>query len=573
MKTTAKDLPFHLRKYIVEQDYEQYTPVDQACWRYVLRQLKNFLSQHAHESYLEGLEKTGIEIERIPKIEEISSKLEKFGWRALPVSGFIPPAAFMELQSLGVLPIASAMRSLEHLTYTPAPDIVHEAAGHAPILIQPEFAQYLRNYAQVARKALLSSEDLELYEAIRLLSDLKENPNSTAKEIEDAQTGLEKTVQKISFVSEASLLGRMNWWTAEYGLIGDLENPKIFGAGLLSSVEESKWCLSDRVKKIPLSLKCLETNYDITEPQPQLFVTPNFKTMTTVLNEMAETMAFRQGELPSVKKAIQAKTVNTVELDSGVQISGRCCEVITASDLKTIVYLKFEGPTQLSYKEKEISGQGKTYHSSGYGTALGPLKSQSWSSVIGKKGSPVSFEFASGVQVQGVLKNHLEKDGKPLLLTFENCTVAYKDQKLFEPAWGLYDLALGEKVTSVFGGPADRETYGDTDDFVARRVPKRQITASQKELYHQYQKVRDLREQKISGIELEKNLEPLLATQEQKFPEDWLLLLESYELLLHRASKGSSLTEKVLSKLRKFQSQHPEQKSVIEDGLFLAPQI
>lgn len=132
-------LPEHLKKYIVEQNYDRYTPLDQAVWRYCLRQLKKFLSVHGHESYLTGLEKTGIDVESIPKISDMSEKLQKFGWRALPVSGFIPPAAFMELQSLSILPIASDMRSIDHLLYTPAPDIVHEAAGHAPIIVDPEY--------------------------------------------------------------------------------------------------------------------------------------------------------------------------------------------------------------------------------------------------------------------------------------------------------------------------------------------------------------------------------------------------------------------------------------------------
>src|SRR4051812_2900251 len=96
-------LPQHLQKYIVDQDYSKYSALDHAVWRYVLRQLRNFLGEHAHKSYLEGLKKTGIDIEQIPRIEHISRELEKFGWRALPVSGFIPPAAFMELQSLSVL--------------------------------------------------------------------------------------------------------------------------------------------------------------------------------------------------------------------------------------------------------------------------------------------------------------------------------------------------------------------------------------------------------------------------------------------------------------------------------------
>ncbi|MCK6596989.1 MAG: aromatic amino acid hydroxylase [Bdellovibrionaceae bacterium] len=283
-----ENLPQHLRKYIVEQDYSKYTPIDHAVWRFILRQLKKFLKVNAHECYLEGLEKTGITEDRIPSIAELSKNLEKFGWRALPVSGFIPPAAFMELQSLSVLPIASDMRSLEHLLYTPAPDIVHEAAGHAPILIHPEFSNYLKKYAQVAKKALISKEDLELYEAIRILSDIKENPHSNSEQIMEAEENLKFKSKSITHVSEASLLSRMNWWTAEYGLIGSLDKPKIFGAGLLSSVGESKWCLSDAVKKIPLSLDCLNYSYDITEPQPQLFVTPNFQTLTLVLEQMAK---------------------------------------------------------------------------------------------------------------------------------------------------------------------------------------------------------------------------------------------------------------------------------------------
>ena len=142
---TPVQLPEHLKKYIVEQDEAKYTPIDQACWRYVMRQLRDFLCIYAHESYIDGLTQTGISTESIPQISEISSHLEKFGWRALPVSGFIPPAAFMELQALSVLPIASDMRTLGHIKYTPAPDIVHEAAGHAPLLANKEFSDYLQN--------------------------------------------------------------------------------------------------------------------------------------------------------------------------------------------------------------------------------------------------------------------------------------------------------------------------------------------------------------------------------------------------------------------------------------------
>jgi phenylalanine-4-hydroxylase len=190
--TTKGKIPSHLKPFIVEQDYSRYTPEDQAVWRFIMRQLKSFLSEHAHESYLDGLIKTGITVDRIPEIGRIDERLEGIGWGAVAVSGFIPPAAFMEFQSLGILPIACDMRTLDHLLYTPAPDIVHEAAGHAPILANPDYAAYLRKYGEIARHAILSREDLEQYEAIRVLSDVKENPQSTPQDIAAAELRLEE---------------------------------------------------------------------------------------------------------------------------------------------------------------------------------------------------------------------------------------------------------------------------------------------------------------------------------------------------------------------------------------------
>lgn len=572
-------LPPHLRKYVVEQNYEKYTPVDQAVWRYILRQLKAFLSKHAHECYVEGLEKTGIDVERIPKISEISEKIEKFGWRALPVSGFIPPAAFMELQALGVLPVASDMRTLDHLLYTPAPDIVHEAAGHAPILIHPEFSDYLRRYAQVAKKAIISKEDLDLYEAIRELSDIKENPNSTPEQIAAAEKNLETVGQNISHISEASELSRMNWWTAEYGLIGPLDNPKIFGAGLLSSVGESKWCLSDKVKKIPLTVDCIKMTYDITEPQPQLFVAPDFKTLTKVLNDMAEQMAFRVGGLSGLHKVIQAQSVNTAELNSGLQMSGQVVEAIT-DDKNHVAYLRLQGPTQLCYQDQELPGHDKKYHGHGFGTPLGFLKSfptkcpstlseSEWRSLQVIPGQNTRLEFTSGVVVTGTVQNQLRKDSKTVLLTLTDAKAEFKGRVLFDPAWGTYDMALGSSVPSVFGGPADREAYGETTDFVAKRVPTPHYSANDLAKHAHYGAVRKLREQKIAGNELTTELQKILSAHREVFPEDWLLILEALELIKARAANSPFRNdlEQALAALAK---KDAKTQGLIEDGLILS---
>ena len=96
-------LPKHLKQFIKPQNYEDYTPINQAVWRYVMRKNVDYLSKVAHDSYLQGLDKTGIEIERIPSMYGMNRILKEIGWAAVAVDGFIPPNAFMEFQAYKVL--------------------------------------------------------------------------------------------------------------------------------------------------------------------------------------------------------------------------------------------------------------------------------------------------------------------------------------------------------------------------------------------------------------------------------------------------------------------------------------
>ena len=99
--------------------------------------------------------------------------LRDLDWRAVVVDGFIPPAIFMEFQALKILVIALDMRSADHLLYTPAPDIVHESAGHAPFIVDIDYAEFLQRFGEVGMKAISTKADLEQYEVIRQLSILK----------------------------------------------------------------------------------------------------------------------------------------------------------------------------------------------------------------------------------------------------------------------------------------------------------------------------------------------------------------------------------------------------------------
>ncbi len=549
-------LPEHLQKYKSLQNYENYTPQDQAVWRYCLRQLKEFLSRNGHSCYLAGLDKTGITSESIPKISEMSQALQKFGWTAMPVSGFIPPAAFMELQSLGILPIACDMRTIDHILYTPAPDIVHEAAGHAPIIIDPEYADYLKQYSQVAKKSIISKEDIELYEAIRDLSDIKENPSSTENQIKYAEIKLQETLKKITHTSEASQLSRMNWWTAEYGLIGDLGQPKIFGAGLLSSIGESKFCLTEKVKKIPLSLDCIHQGYDITEPQPQLFVTPDFKTLVNVLNEFAQTMAYNTGGVSALEKAHKAESINTIEFENKIQISGQLETYLV--DQEKIIFLKFSGPTQLAFKNQEISGHGKNYHSQGYSSPVGKFTIDN---LVLNQQTTMSYE--SGFKINGILTQKNSVDQNAVIYSFNQVTMTYKNEIYFKPEWGILDIITGHNVISVFGGPADRLRFGSTDDFIATIVPPYSPTLEQKNIYNIFQIIRVYREGNNSNSV---DLESLFEKAKKNASDEWLIFLELFEL----ASKFNfSCKTSIKNYLDLLIIRHPQHQTVIEDGLQL----
>src|SRR5947207_8268210 len=255
--------------------------------------------------------------------------LGRIDWGAVAVDGFIPPAAFMEFQAYKVLVIACDMRQIHHIEYTPAPDIVHEAAGHAPIIVDREYSNYLQRFGEVGAKAMSSKKDFELYQAIRHLSILKELPNGEAKEIEEATRLVEERQRNLGNPSEMARLSRLHWWTVEYGLIGTLENPKIYGAGLLSSIGESVSCLESKVKKIPYSIDAADTAFDITTKQPQLFVCRDFKHLSDVLEEFAGTIAFTVGGLEGINKAIECNNTATCEYSSGLQVSGLFTGAIT----------------------------------------------------------------------------------------------------------------------------------------------------------------------------------------------------------------------------------------------------
>ena len=149
------------------------------------------------------------------------------------------------------------------------------------------------------------------------MSIIKEDPNTEKKEIVQAEKDIELIQSNMGQPSEMAQIRNLHWWTVEYGLIGTVKNPKIYGAGLLSSIAESESCLKPAVKKIPYNIDAVDIAFDITEMQPQLFVTPNYRHLTKVLEEFADSMALRTGGLSGLKKVIESKNTKYVAMALG----------------------------------------------------------------------------------------------------------------------------------------------------------------------------------------------------------------------------------------------------------------
>lgn len=568
-----KRLPDHLRQFINNQDYESYTPIDQAVWRYVMRKNVDYLQKVAHESYIGGLKKTGISTEYIPSMYGMNRILKDIGWAAVAVDGFIPPTAFMEFQAYNVLVIAEDIRQIQNIEYTPAPDIIHESAGHAPIIANPEYAEYLRRFGEIGSKAISSAQDYEMYEAIRHLSIVKEDRESDQKVIDRAEQRVLDLQNSITELSEMSKIRNLHWWTVEYGLIGDLKNPKIYGAGLLSSIGESKWCMREEVKKLPYDLSAADVNFDITQPQPQLFVTPDFAHLNFILEQFANQMGLRKGGTEGIQQLIASKNLGTIEYNTGIQVSGTFKRVITDKHNHPI-YIQTEGPTALSYHEKELIGHGINSHAHGFGSPVGKLENINIAiedmspfdleAYKIREGEMTKLEFEGGITVEGeVITGTRNRAGKVLIVSFKNCTVKHYDEVLFHPDWGIYDMAIGKSIVSAFAGPADPTSFDMITHELETKNRKIEITPKVQKQRDLYKEVREIRE---NNSVTEEKLVSIFNTVQQEYADEWLLLVELYELAF---KEDFEIQSQIKSHLENLAKSNEKIAHLIEDGIDL----
>ena len=282
-------------------------------------------------------------------------------------------------------------------------------------------------------------------------------------------------------------------------------------------------------------------------------------------------MCVRVGGLSSVEKVIESKKIGTIELSTGIQISSVFTRVISNDDKP--IYIQSSSPTALSNNNKELIGHGTNYHKDGFGSPIGKLEGINLAiedmspkdleayGII--EGEYVELKFEGGVLVRGVIiTGKRDIKGKIQLISFKDCSVKYKDEILFKPDWGVYDMAVGKKVVSVFAGPADDNSF--LNNYKLPKSTSEQIVYDNKnlQLHKLYGEVKNIRQ---SGqIELKK-ISSIYNNIISNYNHEWLILLEIYEILFETKSDLRDKVKKSLTELRK----NDKFTDLIDNGLKL----
>ena len=229
--------------YLIEQDYAGYSEDAHAVWAELVGRRLSQLETCAAREYLEGYEIIGLQRERLPNLASISNRLRPItGWSTTPVSGFLPSEAFFEMLAARKFPTTTWLRSRESLAYTPEPDIFHDVFGHVPMHAHPVFADFLERYGQVCAR-------------------LRDEP-----------------------IRER--LGRLFWYTVEFGLIRQAGAIKVYGSGVISSHAECSNVIEGGCRIRDFNLReVLETPVKVDQVHQLLFAIESFDQVYEAVEE------------------------------------------------------------------------------------------------------------------------------------------------------------------------------------------------------------------------------------------------------------------------------------------------
>jgi phenylalanine-4-hydroxylase len=219
----------------IPQNWSAYTAEDHATWDTLFARQSKLLPGRASNAWLRGLDVLKLSKPGIPDFEELSERLMKLtGWSVVAVPGLVPDDVFFDHMANRRFVAGNFIRRPDQLDYLQEPDVFHDVFGHVPMLADPVFADYLAAYGRGGQRAL----------------------------------GLDAL----------KYLGRLYWYTVEFGLIAEPEGLRIYGSGIVSSYAETRFALDDpSPNRIALDLaRVMRTEYRIDDFQQNYFVIPSF---------------------------------------------------------------------------------------------------------------------------------------------------------------------------------------------------------------------------------------------------------------------------------------------------------
>jgi phenylalanine-4-hydroxylase len=229
----------------MRQEYEKYTAEDHQVWKILFeRQIKN-LPPVATREYLLGIERVGFVADRIPDFEEVNRRLKPLtGWQLHVVPGLIPNREFFELMSNRNFCATTWLRTMEQLDYLQEPDMFHDVFGHIPLLTNVPLCNFLAELSRIALRFVENEHVIEL-------------------------------------------ISRVYWFTVEFGLIREEGKLRIYGAGILSSVGETRYALGDIPIRLPYNVRqLLDTPYIKEKFQEKYFVIDSYEQLYGSVDEI-----------------------------------------------------------------------------------------------------------------------------------------------------------------------------------------------------------------------------------------------------------------------------------------------
>ena len=212
-----------------------YTAEEHEVWRALITRQHELLGPRALPEVLQGLNRLALPCDRVPQVLEVDARLQACtGFGVEPVPAMIADEAFFGLLARRRFPVATFVRSREELDYLAEPDIFHELFGHCPLLTDPRYCDAIQCFGHAAA----------------VLGRAYYTP-----------------------------LQRLFWFTVEFGLAQTLDGPRIYGAGITSSAEESVYCLDadivDQRRFDPIEI--CATDYRINVLQSRYYVLDNLE--------------------------------------------------------------------------------------------------------------------------------------------------------------------------------------------------------------------------------------------------------------------------------------------------------